>query len=205
MWQNAQDAYLETRVLSAEPIELVRMLYQASIGAVEDARRHLAAGQIAARSKSISKAYQILAELACSLDRQRGAEISQRLAQLYDYMKRRLIEANLQQSDAPLAEVLGLLATLAEAWEGIRPPATSAAQAASEAQATSEAPATSVAPTPYEPPAPYDAPAPYAAPVENRWSQPPLPDSAAAYAENPWSQPLPQDPGAAYASQAWSF
>jgi len=33
---------------------------------------------------------------------------------------RRLLEANMQQSDAPLAEVLGLLSTLSEAWAGIR-------------------------------------------------------------------------------------
>ncbi len=176
MWQNAQDAYLETRVLSAEPIELVRMLYQGAIGAVEDARRHLAAGEIAARSRSISKAHKIMVELASALDYQRGAQISQRLAQLYDYMERRLIEANLQQSDAPLAEVRGLMATLAEAWEGIRPPAASAAPAAYATPAT------------YETPAPYPAPATYAAPVEN-----------------PWAQPLPQEPAAAYSSQAWSF
>jgi flagellar protein FliS len=176
MWQNAQDVYLETRVLSAEPIELVRILYQAAIGAVEDARRHLAAGEIAARSKSISKAYQILVELSGSLDRQRGAQISQRLVELYDYMERRLIEANLQQNDAPLGEVRGLLATLAEAWEGIRPPDASAA------------PATSAAPDPYAAPAPYAVPGQYADPVES-----------------PWAQPLPQEPAAAYASQSWSL
>jgi flagellar protein FliS len=157
MWHNAQDAYLETRVLSADPIELVRLLYQASIGAVEDARRHLAAGEIAARSRSISKAHRIMVELAGALDHQRGAEISQRLAELYDYMERRLIEANLRQSDAPLREVRGLLATLAEAWEGIRPPATSA------------------------------APASYEAPAENRWARPLPQEPAAGYASHAWS------------------
>jgi hypothetical protein len=39
---------------------------------------------------------------------------------LYDYIQRRLLEANIQQSDAPLAEGLGLLSTLSEAWAGIR-------------------------------------------------------------------------------------
>jgi flagellar protein FliS len=123
MSYSARDAYLETRVLSADPIELVRLLYQACIGAVEDARRHLAAGEIAARSRSISKAHQVLVELAGVLDHERGADISQRLAQLYDYMQRRLIEANLRQDDAPLAEVRRVLATLAEAWNGIQSPA----------------------------------------------------------------------------------
>ena len=120
MWQNGHDAYLESRILSADPIELVNLLYQAGTGAVREARQYLANRDIAARSRSITKASGILVELASSLDHQRGGEISQRLAQLYDYMLRRLTEANFQQSDAPLAEVLGLLATLSEAWEGVK-------------------------------------------------------------------------------------
>jgi flagellar secretion chaperone FliS len=119
MWQNAHDAYVESRVLSADGLELVRLLYQACTSRVRDARRHLEAGEIRARSQSISKAWEILAELVHSLDRERGGEIAVRLADLYDYMQRRLIEANFQQADGPLAEVLGLLSTLSEAWEGI--------------------------------------------------------------------------------------
>ena len=55
-----------------------------------------------------------------SLDHERGGELSQRLAQLYDYMQRRLLEANAKQIDEPMAEVLGLLSTLGEAWDGIQ-------------------------------------------------------------------------------------
>jgi flagellar protein FliS len=121
MWQNAYDAYLESRVLSADPLELVHLLYEAAIDAVREARRYLAAGEIAARSHSITKAFGILQELVASLDHERGGEISGRLAELYDYMQRRLLEANFQQKDAPLAEVLGLMATLAEAWQGVKP------------------------------------------------------------------------------------
>jgi flagellar protein FliS len=119
MYANASDAYLETRVLSADPIELIRLLYHAASGAVRDARRHLEEGEIAARSRSISKACGVLTELLSVLDCERGGEIASRLAELYDYMHRKLIEANMRQADAPLAEVLGLLATLTEAWEGV--------------------------------------------------------------------------------------
>jgi len=119
MWQNAHDAYLESRILSANPLELVRLLYQACTGSVREARRHLAEGDIAARCQCLSKAHRILTELATSLDHERGGDLSRRLADLYDYMQRRLLDANFEQDDAPLAEVLGLLSTLAEAWEGI--------------------------------------------------------------------------------------
>ena len=42
MKSNRHDAYLESRVLSADPVELVHMLYQACVQAVREARHHLA-------------------------------------------------------------------------------------------------------------------------------------------------------------------
>jgi flagellar protein FliS len=122
MWNTAQDTYLENRILSADPLELVRLLYRAAISAVRDARQALAAGEIAARSRSISKACEIIIELRSALDHERGGGISRRLAALYDYILRRLLDANLQQSDAPLGEVLSLLSTLEQGWTQARVP-----------------------------------------------------------------------------------
>jgi flagellar protein FliS len=131
MWNNGHDTYLESRILAADPLELVNLLYQGCRQAVRDAREHLAAGRIGERSRAITKACEILMELAGSLDHSHASEISHRLAQLYDYMQRRLLEANMQQADEPLAEVLALLTTLGEAWDGARPSAKPAAVAAS--------------------------------------------------------------------------
>ena len=117
-----QDRYLEDEVLSADPVKLIALLYQGARDRVSEARRHLAGGEIEARSRAIGKANDILAELTGSLDHARGGELSQRLAALYEYMQARLLEANLRQQDAPLVEVLGLLATLQEAWRGIARP-----------------------------------------------------------------------------------
>jgi flagellar protein FliS len=120
MYQNAHETYLEGRIASADPLELVNLLYQGASSAVRDARQYLAEGDIPARSRSISRACDILAELTVSLDHSAGGDLSRRLEQLYDYMQRRLLEANFRQEDGPLVEVLGLLATLGEAWGQIR-------------------------------------------------------------------------------------
>jgi flagellar protein FliS len=112
--------YLETEVLSADPVKLVGMLYRAAIEATGAARRHLKAGAIGERSRQIMKAWEIVAELSRSLDHQRGGEISRSLNGLYAYLQRRLLEANMQQADAPLAEVEQLLTTLDEAWATLR-------------------------------------------------------------------------------------
>ena len=117
------DKYLEAEVLGADPVKLVRLLYRGATEAVVAARKHLAAGEIRQRSRQITKSWGILYELSLSLDQERGGEISRSLAGLYAYMQNRLLEANLKQTDAPLAEVQSLLATLGEAWASAKLPA----------------------------------------------------------------------------------
>jgi flagellar protein FliS len=119
MPRNAHNAYLESRILSAEPVELICLLYQGAISEVREARRHLQEKNIRARSKSISKVHDILSELTTVLDHKQGGEIAKNLAQLYDYMMRRVTEANFKQIDEPLVEMLGLLTTLKEGWDGV--------------------------------------------------------------------------------------
>ena len=114
MWK---DAYLESRVLSASPLELVCMLYQCALDSVRDARRHLAAGDIVARSRSVCRAVGAISELEGSLNHAAGGAISRNLGELYQYIRQRLTEANMRQMDAPLAEVESLLSTLSEAWK----------------------------------------------------------------------------------------
>lgn len=110
------DKYLESEVLTADPLKLVTMLYRAAIDAVGAARAHLAAGEVRERSRKIVKAWEIVNELRSSLDEESGAEISRSLRQLYVYMQGRLLEANARQQDAPLAEVEQLLGTLQQGW-----------------------------------------------------------------------------------------
>jgi flagellar protein FliS len=119
MWK---DAYLESRVLSASPLELICMLYQCALDSVRDARRHLAAGDIAARSRSVCRALGAISELDGSLNHTEGGAISRNLGELYQYIRQRLTEANLRQNDAALAEVESLLTTLSEAWKAASVP-----------------------------------------------------------------------------------
>jgi len=114
MWK---DAYLESRVLSANPLELICILYQYALDSVRDARRHLAAGDIVARSRAVCQAVGAISELDGSLNRAEGGAISRNLGELYQYIRQRLTEANMRQIDGPLAEVESLLTTLSEAWK----------------------------------------------------------------------------------------
>jgi len=113
-------AYLEAHVLSADPLELICLLYQHASDQVRQARRYLGSGEIAARCQAISKAIAAVGELNRSLDHKAGGAISSNLEQLYCYMTRRLTEANMRRDDGALAEVESLLDTLAGAWKETR-------------------------------------------------------------------------------------
>lgn len=125
---------VETGVMGASPHRLIVLLYQGARQAIAQARMHLQNGNVAERGMSISKAIRIVESgLQQSLNMEVGGEIAQRLNALYSYMTRRLLEANINQSEAMLVEVDGLLATLEEAWIGIAPEiARMAAQPAAE-------------------------------------------------------------------------
>ncbi|CAB4051111.1 flagellar export chaperone FliS [Paraburkholderia phenoliruptrix] len=125
---------VETGVMGASPHRLIVMLYQGARQAIAQARMHVQQGNVSGRGEAIGKAIQIVESgLQQSLNLEVGGEIAQRLNALYGYMSRRLLEANIKESEAMLVEVDGLLATLEEAWIGIAPEiARMAAQPAAE-------------------------------------------------------------------------
>ena len=121
---------VETGVMGATPWRLTAMLYQGARKSVAEARLHLANGNVGARGQAISKAIRIVQSgLQMSLNVEAGGDLAERLNALYDYMARRLLEANVMQSEAMLVEVDGLLATLEEAWAAIGPEIARMAQA----------------------------------------------------------------------------
>jgi flagellar protein FliS len=111
--------YRETAVKTANPLQLVVMLYDAAICSLKEAREHMNRKEIAKRSRSINKCIHIISELQSCLDLKAGGEIASSLNRLYDYMKRNIFKANVEQSVQPLAEVESLLEGLRDAWNQV--------------------------------------------------------------------------------------
>ena len=63
----------------------------------------------------------LIAELRGSLDLQKGGPLAQNLSDLYEYMTRRLMHANLNSDATAVTEVLGLLGEIRSAWLAIGP------------------------------------------------------------------------------------
>jgi len=108
---------LETGVAAASPQALIVMLYDGALGAIADAKAHLSAGQPGLKGRALGKAIAIVGEgLRASLDTSRGGTIAQHLAELYDYVERRLLQANVDNDCGALDEVSALLSDLRGAW-----------------------------------------------------------------------------------------
>lgn len=133
-YQSAARAYasigLETAVPSAEPHQLICMLYEGALVSISQAKQHLMKKDIPAKGMAVSKAVQIIEEgLKASLDLRAGADLARQLWQLYEYMSRRLLLASLNNEVAGMDEVLRILGDLKEAWESIDPRAAGAQNA----------------------------------------------------------------------------
>lgn len=121
---------METGVLGSSPHELIAQLFEGARRAVRMSRLHMQNGNIAEKGRLISHAIVIIGGgLQQGLNLEKGGELAQRLDGLYEYMKRRLLEANLNNDPAPLEEVDNLLGTIEEGWKGIKDQVAGAAPA----------------------------------------------------------------------------
>ena len=78
----------------ASPHQLIKMLLEGALERVAAASGAMARGEVALSGESIGKAIGIVDSLRVSLDREQGGQIADNLSALYDYMTRRLLEAN---------------------------------------------------------------------------------------------------------------
>ncbi|MGI6707444.1 MAG: flagellar export chaperone FliS [Clostridia bacterium] len=109
--------YQKQSVTTASPGELTLMLYN---GCIKFIKKASAAGQdknIPQMHENIIKAQNIITEFMSTLDME--YDVSKSLMVLYDYMRRRLIEANLKKDQEILEEVLGLVTELRDTWEEV--------------------------------------------------------------------------------------
>lgn len=130
----AMNAYrsvgVESIADSAAPHQLVVMLFNGARAAVAAARLHIERQETAAKCEAIGKAIAIIdGGLKASLDLTVGGELAGNLSDLYAFMARRLLHANLKNDGGALDEVARLLAQLGEAWETIAAKPVGATQA----------------------------------------------------------------------------
>ncbi|MBD1550672.1 flagellar export chaperone FliS [Pseudomonas typographi] len=105
----------------ASPHRLIQMLMDGGLNRIAQARGKMERGELADKGVLIGKAVAIISGLREGLDFQRGGDIAQNYARLYDYISRRLVEANRSNDVRILDETSRLLGTLKQGWDSIDP------------------------------------------------------------------------------------
>ena len=116
MSQQAAHNYLRAKVLTATPEQLQLMLYDGAIRFTEQAKVAMQKSDFEGSYNGISRAQKIIAELSGSLKHEVAPELCGKLASLYNFVYRKLIEGNVEHDIAALDDALGILRYQRETW-----------------------------------------------------------------------------------------
>jgi flagellar protein FliS len=117
--QNGIQSYRRTNVVTADPGKLVIMCYEGAIDNLMIAKQKNAEKQYEEKSRHINKTKDIIDELMCSLDFEKGGLIARNLESRYHYKIRRILHADASRSMDAIDEVVGMLSELLSAWEEV--------------------------------------------------------------------------------------
>lgn len=112
---NPYQTYQQNSVTTASPQELTLMLYNGCLKFIKLAKRAMDEGKFEAKNTNLIKAQAIIQEFIITLDQ--DIEISENLAQLYEYIHFQLREANMKNDMAILEEAEGQVKELRDTWK----------------------------------------------------------------------------------------
>ncbi len=107
----------QVSVESTSPHRLIQMLMEGALEKINLAKGYMQRGDVAMKGSHVSWAISIIDGLRMSLDKEGSGDIAKNLDDLYEYMARRLAEANLENDIEILDEVAGLLVEIKSAWD----------------------------------------------------------------------------------------
>lgn len=114
-----RNAYQTNQVTTASPKKLVIMLYDGAIKNLRLAELSLEEKNIENVNKYLKKTQAIISEFMSTLNFEDGGDVAKNLYQLYEYMNRRLIRANIDKDTEPIKEVRKYLEELRDTWTQI--------------------------------------------------------------------------------------
>ena len=112
--------YQKNQIETATPERILIMLYDGAIQYLNIARNEMMSEgpkNVQKIHNNIIAAEKIITEFKCTLNMEIGGEVAQNLYELYTYMYKRLIEANVKKKVEAVDEVLWHLKELRATWQ----------------------------------------------------------------------------------------
>ncbi len=116
MQSSAQANYLTTEVMTATPQKLQLMLIEGAIRSAERTRALWADGDDEGACESLINAQQIVGELVAALNHDAAPELTSKVASVYMFIFRSLVEANYQHDEKRLDDAVRILKEERQTW-----------------------------------------------------------------------------------------
>jgi flagellar protein FliS len=117
--QSYASVKVHSSVETASPHRLIQMLFEGALERIAQAKGAMLQNQIARKGELIGKATAIVGGLQGSLNDKEGGSLAANLDGLYDYIIRRLSQANFENNPDYLDECGRLLGEVKSAWDAI--------------------------------------------------------------------------------------
>jgi flagellar secretion chaperone FliS len=114
---NPYQSYQQNSVNTASPGELTLMLYNGCLKFIHLAKAAIVEKNIEKKNTNLLKAQKIIQELMVTLNLE--LEVSKNMLPLYDYVNRRLIEANIKSDIAILEEAEEFVQDFRDTWKQV--------------------------------------------------------------------------------------
>ena len=116
-YNKAAQLYQKNAVETASPAKLTLMLYDGAVKFSNMAIEAIEADDIEKAHKNIIKVQNIIVEFRSTLDKK--YPVAQDFDNVYDYIYRRLVEANMKKDKEIMVEVLGHIKTMRDTWKEV--------------------------------------------------------------------------------------
>ncbi|MEB3751061.1 flagellar export chaperone FliS [Geobacillus sp. FSL W8-0032] len=115
--QQFHQVYKQNSVSTASPGELTLMLYNGCLKFLTKAKQAMSEENVQERNRNLQKAQKIIQELMVTLNQK--YEVAKQMMVMYEYMNRRLIEANIKNDISIVEEVEGFVIEFRDTWEEV--------------------------------------------------------------------------------------
>jgi flagellar protein FliS len=113
---NAYNAYKNNSVNYASKEQLLLMLLDGAVKFSKIGRQAIVDNQVPKAHENIVKTQNIFYELMATLDTTKGGEWAQSLMNIYDFIVRRLTDANIKKDINIINEVIPLIEDVRDTW-----------------------------------------------------------------------------------------
>ncbi|MFP8843666.1 flagellar export chaperone FliS [Shewanella baltica] len=117
--QSYRKVSLESEITVASPHRIIQLMFAGALQRLAQTRYAMEQNDLVNKGVYIGKAVSIIIGLQNSLNMDAGGQIAKNLSDLYDFMLRKITEANLNNDVKAIDDVCDILRTIKEGWDAI--------------------------------------------------------------------------------------